>query len=240
MSFAGRAVVKIMADESPVDPETKFSKVCLEFASETVDKIINHPFNEGLIDGSLDLDTFKHFIQQDTLYLVDYARALLVIGSKAQEVEVMEKLIYFAQETLTTEKDMHKHYFELYNLQPTDRKAFSTAGYGNFLITTASQRPVHEALAAMFPCFVVFYLVGQHVAKNATIENNPYKEWIDLYTSEWMDSNLDKMSTIVDEAYQSQGPTERQQMLVMFREAVRFELGFWEGVYKRDSVLGEL
>lgn len=108
--------------------DLKFSELCLQEASTTVSTILTHPFNEHLMKGTLNESTFKWFLQQDSLYLNDYARALLILASRVEDVDVMLQLIYFANETLTTEKDMHKDYYKKYNIEPTREKCYTCSG----------------------------------------------------------------------------------------------------------------
>jgi thiaminase/transcriptional activator TenA len=48
-------------------------------------RILAHPFVAGLTDGSLPRDAFEHYVVQDALYLVDYARALAIVGAKGPD-----------------------------------------------------------------------------------------------------------------------------------------------------------
>lgn len=44
---------------------------------------MEHPFIKGLEDGSLDEEKFKHWLKQDYIYLIEYAR-LFAIGQPKQ------------------------------------------------------------------------------------------------------------------------------------------------------------
>ena len=44
----------------------------------------HHPFVRGIGDGTLDNEKFKHWVKQDYLYLIDYARLFAVAVAKAR------------------------------------------------------------------------------------------------------------------------------------------------------------
>lgn len=88
----------------------------------------------------------------------------------------------------------------------------------------------------MFPCFIVFDKVGRKIVKGADMATNPYKEWISLYTGDWMEKNLTAMSKIVDGYYTKAGLLEKRSMIEMFKKAVTFELAFWNGIYNPGAL----
>ena len=53
----------------------KFSELLRESAADIWEAQHRHPFVQGIGDGSLDLERFKHWIRQDYLYLIDYSQA---------------------------------------------------------------------------------------------------------------------------------------------------------------------
>ncbi|HVI96368.1 MAG TPA: hypothetical protein VM753_20290, partial [Anaeromyxobacter sp.] len=52
-------------------------------------RILTHPFLAGLTDGSLPREAFTHYVIQDALYLLDYARALALVGAKAPDAQAI-------------------------------------------------------------------------------------------------------------------------------------------------------
>ncbi len=57
------------------------------------DGLHGHPFLRGLADGSLPLEAFRFFLEQDNLYLVEYARCLAMGAAKSRDDT---ELRYFA------------------------------------------------------------------------------------------------------------------------------------------------
>src|ERR1043166_6680195 len=48
-----------------------------------------HQFARGLADGSLPIDAFRFYLEQNLQYLPEYARAMALAGSRADDVETM-------------------------------------------------------------------------------------------------------------------------------------------------------
>ena len=56
-------------------------------------------------------------------------------------------------------------------------------GYTSFLLATAYHEPWEVLLAALLPCFWLYWDVGKAIAREAGADN-PYRAWIDTYADE--------------------------------------------------------
>jgi thiaminase/transcriptional activator TenA len=72
--------------------------------------IIDHPFNRELARGTLPVEKFQFYIQQDALYLVDFSRALAIVGSKARLPGRILEFLEFAKDGLVVERALHVEY----------------------------------------------------------------------------------------------------------------------------------
>ena len=66
--------------------------------------IIEHPFNQELAQGTLAKEKFQFYMKQDSLYLVDFARALALAGSKAQNPDDLVVLLDFSKGAIVAER----------------------------------------------------------------------------------------------------------------------------------------
>jgi thiaminase/transcriptional activator TenA len=55
------------------------------YGSNLLRDIVNHPFNVELMNGTLNIERFKFYIQQDALFLDDYIRTILTIASRIED-----------------------------------------------------------------------------------------------------------------------------------------------------------
>ncbi len=73
-----------------------------------------HPFLVAMVDGSLDLESFRYYAIQDALYLTDFADCLNRLSEKMKDVDVntskrLQQLAVGAEED---EKELHRSFFK--------------------------------------------------------------------------------------------------------------------------------
>ena len=71
---------------------------------------LDHPFVQGLGDGSLDEKRFKRWVLQDYLYLKEFARVFAWAVAKADRLESMSWYAGVLNLTLNTEMALHRGY----------------------------------------------------------------------------------------------------------------------------------
>src|SRR6188472_4013266 len=59
-----------------------------------------HPFIRGIGDGSLEPEKFRHYIRQDYLFLLEYARLLALGCARAPEAAAMTRFAQLAEAVL--------------------------------------------------------------------------------------------------------------------------------------------
>ncbi len=70
----------------------------------------HHPFVQGIGAGTLPLEPFAHWVRQDYLYLIEYARLFAIGAARAPDLESMGRHAELAQATLHTEMELHRSY----------------------------------------------------------------------------------------------------------------------------------
>jgi len=196
--------------------------------------LINLPFIRELAEGTLDRERFNFYVQQDALYLVDYTRALSLIASKADKAERMLQFLKFAEYSLEVEKERHDSYMATHAIKPADRKSISCVAYTNFLLSVAALEPIEVAMASILPCFCVFQKVAEHIYVNAS-DNNPYRDWIDLYAGEEYKQATDQALEMTDVMASRAGETTREKMKEAFVLATKMEYMFWDSAYRQEQ-----
>ena len=59
-----------------------FSELAWDKNTELYQKILQHPFNQELAVGALSSDKFAYYIEQDSLYLKEFAKCLVTCASR--------------------------------------------------------------------------------------------------------------------------------------------------------------
>jgi thiaminase/transcriptional activator TenA len=200
--------------------------------------IVDHPFNTELAAGTLDMDRFRHYMLQDGVYLIAYSRALSVAAARANDTAHMVAFAESARNAVVIERALHENYFDKFGITPDEVLATEPSptalGYNNFLMATAYHGPFEVAVAAILPCFWVYWEVGTHINKIAGA-NNPFMAWIDTYVDEAYAAAVKQAIQIADHIAEDASPVVLDQMHAAFRRGIQLEWLFWDAAYRMES-----
>ena len=200
--------------------------------------ILRHPFLTGLTDGSLARESFRFYAVQDALYLREFARGLSLAGARAPRDEWIIMFDEHAAEALRVERALHEGFFREFGLAPADVAATPLAptnlAYTSYLLSVAYGRPFHEAVAALLPCYWIYWEVGKTLER-AGSPDALYARWIGTYASEAFGDAVRGALAATDAVAASVGPAEREAMRRHFVTTSRYEWMFWEMGYRRES-----
>src|SRR6188472_2593527 len=108
-----------------------------EAAAEIWEAQHAHPFVRGIGDGTLAVDRFAHFVRQDYLFLVEYARMLALGAARAPDLATMRRFAELAQAILGDEMDLHRAFAREFGISQADLEAEppapTTQAYTDFL-----------------------------------------------------------------------------------------------------------
>ena len=219
-----------------VNTMTKLSQIALEKCSHIIESIKHHPFNIELSSGILDREKFSYYIEQDTIYLRDFARSLAIISAKIPTL-FMQDFLSFAEGALIAEQEVvHQFFRETLDLTETKKLTTATLAYTSFLLRSTSLEPVEVGVAAVLPCFWVYNIVGTYIAENADKDNtNPYHRWIENYAGEDFTIAVERAIAIFDELADSASDSVRDSMLDAFYKSTMLEWHFWNDSYNMQT-----
>jgi thiaminase/transcriptional activator TenA len=198
-------------------------------------EILRHPFLTGLTDGSLARESFQFYAVQDALYLREFARGLSLAGARAPRDEWIIMFDEHAAEALRVERALHEGFFREFGLSPEDVATTPLAptnlAYTSYLLAVAYGRPFHEAIAALLPCYWIYWEVGKTLER-AGSPNALYARWIGTYASEGFGAVVRSVLGATDAVAASLGSAEREAMRRHFVTTSRYEWMFWEMGYR--------
>jgi thiaminase/transcriptional activator TenA len=215
-----------------------FSEVAWAESSPLYQRILDLPFNRELAEGTLSQERFQFYMVQDALYLEQYARALAMAAAKAPDAGAMEYFAHASEQALIVERALHGGFFEKFGIDPLDAARAEPSptcfGYTNFLLAVALQGSYEELIAALLPCFWIYWKVGNHIAGTASADN-PYQAWIDTYSDPGFGEAVTTVIAINDRA--AAGATDQTQgaMLRSFKRSAQFEWMFWDSAYRQED-----
>lgn len=196
------------------------------------------PFNRELAHGTLSKDRFQFYVVQDALYLEQFGRALAIAAAKAADIDAMQRFARSVEDVVVVERALHESFFETFGIAPEQAAATdpspTCSGYTNFLLATAHQEGFAPLVAALLPCFWVYWDVGNAIAKEAAA-GNPYQAWIDTYSDPGFGEAVDAVVAIADRAASNASNAERETMRAAFRRSTQYEWMFWDSAYNQET-----
>ena len=197
-----------------------------------------HPFVRGIGDGSLALARFQHWLRQDSLYLIDYARLFAAAVLRAPDLATMTTCSGLQHGILATEMDLHRAYAAEFGISvdelENETKAPTCQGYTDFLLRTATTGEFAELLAALLPCMWGYAEVGRRLADVGAREGNPYASWIAMYAGDEFAALAGWCRDLVDRAGEGLPETAIRRMEEAFVTSSRYELAFWEMAWTEE------
>jgi thiaminase/transcriptional activator TenA len=200
--------------------------------------ILRHPFVEGLTDGSLPAPSFRFYAVQDALYLRDFARALSLCGARAPRDEWIIMFNEHAAGALKVERALHESFFKEFGLTAEDVAATPLAptnlAYTSYLLAVAYGAPFHEALAAVLPCYWIYWEVGKALEERGSADAL-YARWIGTYASAEFGDVVQAVLDCTNHLAQGLGTAERGAMKRHFITTSRYEWMFWDMGVRREE-----
>ena len=200
------------------------------------DDYIKHDFVRQLGKGTLPEASFRHYLQQDYLYLIHYTRAFGLAIFKSNSPEQMREVMPSLSALVDHELSMHIEYCKGWGLSQDDLLALpegvATVAYTRYLIDAGMQGDLLDLYAALVPCALGYAEVGQFLTQSEDTlkENNPYQSWIDMYAGE----EYQEAAYATVEAFDRlladvPADSERAKRLQShFTTASRMESAFWQ------------
>ncbi|GAB4818304.1 hypothetical protein N2152v2_005350 [Parachlorella kessleri] len=223
-------------------PKQRFSQELWQRVERTVfPRIVQHPFLTSLLDGSLPESCFQYYIAQDVLYLREYSRALALVSGRAPRREWAALFAACSRDALQMELAFHKELLELLSAAaPQAAQAAAAAPspnnvlYTAHLLSTIHERPFHEGLAAVLPCFLVYFHVGKTL-RNKGSPHPLYQRWIDKYAGDEFSSVIESVESMVDEVALALTAEQLEAMHKQMLMGCRMEYLFWDAAYHQQS-----
>jgi len=207
-------------------------------------RFYNCSFNRELYEGRLPKRIFRAYLEQDRLYLADYAGALNLVSARLPNKSHAQLFRSFAKNTIGLEQAIHTKYLK--KLSPDSffrasggavEKIPVIAEYTAQLLFNAEHAPVEEAVASLIPCFWIYKDLGIHMDLSVCDPKHPYREWIATYADEEFRDATNNMITVADELNVEINCLDKRSSIAKhFWQSVEFEYRFFEEIVKPLSL----
>jgi len=208
----------------------------LYYNSPSLYRFYNHPFNTQLFNGTLPPHVFGKFLQQDIIYLNEFALRLerIALRLESSHQSHATQLKSLALDIITCEQKKNSGYLRFLDNTVINTPANSAVlNYVNHLHIQSNHQSLPVAIASFLPCFWFYYQLGK---KGVISDNNPYSDWIATYYSREFVSATLAMVEIMEDLGKSQTLAIRGEMGRAFSQSGHFESGFLDAVYYENKI----
>lgn len=195
----------------------------------------DHPFVQGLATGALPEPAFRHYLVQDYLFLIQFARAYGLAAYKAETLADIRYAGDALHAIVAVEMDLHVAFCRAWRLSESDLGAAqadrATLAYTRYVLergTTGDLLDLHVALA---PCVVGYAEIGARLGTGGAdrLESNPYRAWIEMYAGADYQGVAREAVRSLDRIGAGRGAEARLPSLIeTFRTATVLETDFWQ------------
>ena len=201
-----------------------------------------HPFTNAMADGTLPEASFRHYLVQDYLFLIEFARAYALAVYKAPTLADMRSAAAGVSAILDVEMDLHVKLCGGWGLAPNDIEAApaaaETLAYTRYVLDTGMRGDLLALKVALSPCVIGYAEIATRLAAHhgAMDETNPYRVWIAEYAgAAYQQVATDATASLDELAARYLTPAREAELTAIFREATRLEADFWEMGWKIQS-----
>lgn len=206
------------------------------------DRYVRHLFVQGLGNGTLPEASFRHYLVQDYLFLIHFARAYALAAYKSDDLADMRAAAKSMSAILDMEMGLHVGWCARWGLDEgamaATPEAQATLAYTRFVLERGAAGDLLDLHVALAPCVVGYAEIAASLLADpdTRLDGNPYREWIEMYADPAYREVAAGQVALLDRLSAKRGGDARFADLTRtFEAASRLEAGFWEmGLTRAD------
>ncbi|MBS1302250.1 thiaminase II [Loktanella sp. SALINAS62] len=194
----------------------------------------HHAFVEGLRTGTLPRPRFLHYLRQDYVFLIHFARAWALAAAKAETLAEMQAASATVQALVHHEMPLHvqicaREGINAAALEATE-EAPANLAYTRYVLDAGYSGDFLDLMAALAPCVLGYGEIGARLSGSG----GPYSEWIETYAGAEYQALCGNVGALIDGALLHRlGPDwtslpRAKHLSQRFATATRLEVGFWQ------------
>lgn len=198
-------------------------------------RYVEHRFVAQIADGTLPEAAFRHYLGQDYLFLIHFARAYALAAYKAETLSEIRDAAAGMSAIVDTEMALHVEYCAAWGLDEPAMEALpeasATMAYTRYVLEKGGQGDLLDLYVALAPCVIGYGEIGARLAADPdTVRTgNPYISWIEMYAGAEYQDVARAHGEALDRLWQSRAGGGRLTSLTRsFEQATRLEADFWQ------------
>ncbi|OZB14921.1 MAG: thiaminase II [Marinobacter sp. 34-60-7] len=196
---------------------------------------MEHRFVQQLGDGSLAAESFQHYLKQDYLFLIQFARAFALAAYKSPTLADLRQAKDGLQAIVDTELGLHIQYCKEWSISEAELaelpEARATLAYTRYVLDTGNRGDLLDLHVALSPCMVGYGEIANWLnRRTGTVRGaaNPYDAWIAMYESDEFQDAMNAEIQWLNDRLKDVSPKRFEELTRIFRDATRLEIDFWE------------
>lgn len=197
----------------------------------------HHNFVEGLRDGTLPRKAFLHYLIQDYVFLVHFARAWSLGVVKAETLSEMKTCASTVDALVNHEMALHVSTCAAQGIDEATlfaaEEATENLAYTRYVMDAGLQGDFLDLMAALAPCCFGYGEIGLRLAGSAA-PDTPYQNWINTYADTAYQDVMAGVGHMIDGAITRRlgddpaSSPRWDHLQQRFTTATRLEIGFWD------------
>lgn len=198
-------------------------------------RYIEHTFVRKIGDGSLRRECFEHYLKQDYIFLIHFARAFGLAAFKSTTRAELEHAKASMSGIVDIELNLHIQYCESWGISRTQLEATveSTANmaYTRYVMERGLAGNLLDLNVALAPCIIGYAHIANWLSAQSFLNttDNPYSSWIDMYSSDEYQDLANAHRDILNQVELTELSEQRIiDLSSTFGSATRLEIDFWQ------------
>jgi len=199
------------------------------------DAYCQHAFVRQLGAGSLTAEAFRHYLQQDYLFLLHFSRAWGLAVYKSRTMAELRQGLAALKAIVDIELDLHVQYCAQWGISEADLAVLpesrATTTYTRYVLDVGMQGDLLDLHVALAPCLLGYadiasWLVTQPFTVRGS--GNPYEAWIAMYASDEFQAAANAERHWLDGQLALVSAARYDQLAHIFSQAAQLEADFWQ------------
>jgi thiaminase/transcriptional activator TenA len=212
------------------EPAQPFSLQLRESVRDLWQQLLEHPFVNGIAEGTLSLPALMCWVRQDYRFLIEYCRLLARGAARAPDWDTLVRFTELLNSTAHTEMEMHRAYAREFGIDQAalEREPLDPVNraYTDFLLRVAATADFAELAAALLPCMWGYADIGRSLTGTPPPADERMRRWIDMYADPAFAELSDWCCALVDDLADDAGPATRARMREAFAVSTQYEIAF--------------
>lgn len=197
----------------------------------------DHAFVRGLGDGTLPQASFLHYLVQDYVFLVHFARAWSLGVVKAETMAEMKTCARTVDALVNHEMALHVKTCAKAGIDETAlfaaKEEVANLAYTRYVIDAGLQGDFLDLMVALAPCCFGYGEIGLRLVGTAC-NDTPYADWIATYADVDYQQVMVSFGDMLDAAVirrlgaDFKATPRWTQLQSRFAKATELEVGFWD------------